>query len=649
MRWSASRPAPRGRPGADAHVCGICGIVERDPERPADEAALRRMTTALAHRGPDGDGVVVRGPAGLGHRRLAIIDRSPTGAQPMSDPSGAVWVVYNGELYDYLDARRDLEARGHAFRSRSDTEVLLHLYLEHGAACVERMHGMFAFAIWDGRSRTLLLARDRVGKKPLYWRRTPRRFAFASEIKGLLAAGEARPDVDPEAVHHFLSFDYVPGPRTAFVGIEKLPPGHRLTVRDGQVRIERWFRPSYVVPTPPPSPHEAAGQLHGLLRAAVRRRLVGEVPVGVFLSGGLDSSSIVAMLADEGRARIPTFSVTFGEPSHDESRWARIVAQRFGTEHHEVVVRPDLAAELPRIVRHYDEPFGDPSTLPTWFLARETRREITVALTGDGGDEAFAGYERYVKSALAARWLRLPRPLRRAVAAVVGGVVPAGLRFEHPLRQLARFTALDRESLAQLYCRWLLHFDAEQKAALYTPELRAAVRDESCALEQALLAASDAPDQTGRELAADVASHLPDDLLVKTDVATMAHGMEARCPFLDQEVAAFAAALPSSYKLRGTRTKWLLKVAMREHLPTDVVDRPKQGFGIPIDQWLRRELRPLVHEMLLSPRALARGWFRPEAVRRLVDEHERGVREWQFHLWNLLVLELWQREVVDAA
>ncbi len=607
------------------------------------------MTAALAHRGPDGEGVMVQGPVGLGHRRLAIIDRSPTGAQPMSDPSGAVWVAYNGELYDYLDARRDLEARGHQFRSRSDTEVLLHLYLEYGAACVARLHGMFAFAIWDGRSRTLLLARDRVGKKPLYWRETPQRLAFASEIKGLLAAGAPRPDVDPEAIHHFLSFDYVPGPRTAFVGIEKLPPGHRLVVRDGQVRVERWFRPTYVVPASVPAPPEAAEGLRHTLRAAVRRRLVGEVPVGVFLSGGLDSSSIVALLADEGRTRVQTFSVTFGEPIHDESRWARMVAQRFATEHHEVVVRPDLAEELPRIVRHYDEPFGDPSALPTWFLARETRRRITVALTGDGGDEGFAGYERYVKSALAARWLRLPRALRRAAARIVGGLVPPGLRFEHPLRQLARFTALDRESLAQLYCRWLLHFDAEQKTALYTPELRATVREESCALEQALLAASDATDPTARELAADIATYLPDDLLVKTDVATMAHGMEARCPFLDQEVTAYAAALPSSYKLCGTRTKWLLKVAMREQLPTDVVDRPKQGFGIPIDQWLRRELRPLLHEMLLSPRALQRGWFREGAVRRLIDEHQRGMREWQFHLWNLLVLELWQREVVDRA
>jgi asparagine synthase (glutamine-hydrolysing) len=629
-------------------VCGICGIAQRDPGEAVGESSLHRMASAMAHRGPDGEAVVAMGPVGLGHRRLAIVDRSPAGAQPMSSPDGSLWIVHNGEIYNHLDERRALEARGYEFRSRSDTEVILALYEEHGEACLARLRGMFAFAIWDGRKRALFLARDRAGKKPLYYQLTPRRFLFASEIKALRAVEEDSPAIDPEALHHFLSFDYVPSPRTAFRGIFKLPAGHQLVYRQGEVRVSRYFRPSDAVPGPAPDPRMAAAEIRRTLGIAVQRRLMGEVPVGVFLSGGIDSSAIVALLAAGGGPPIPTFSIAFAEASHDESHWARLIARRFGTEHHEFVVEPDLVAELPRIVRQYDEPFGDPSALPTYFLAREARGAITVALTGDGGDEGFAGYERYVKNALAARYLALPAPLRHVAAAALRRAAPDHVPFEHPLRQLARFAALDARSLEQLYCRWLLHFDAEQKQDLYTPEFRASVREDSCAVVQALFAESSGADLTARELAVDVASYLPDDLLVKTDVATMAHSMEARCPFLDQDVVALAASLPSRYKLLGTRTKWILRRALRGLLPDRILRRPKQGFGAPIDQWLRRQLRPLAHELLLSRRSIERGLFRPRAVRRLLDEHERGVREWQFHLWNLLVLELWHREAVDG-
>ena len=605
------------------------------------------MAAAVQHRGPDGEGVLSLGPIGLAHRRLAIVDTSPTGAQPMSNQEGTLWIVYNGEIYNYLDERKRLEALGYRFRSRSDTEVLLYLYQEHGEACLERLHGMFAFAIWDAERATFFLARDRFGKKPLYYQLTSDRFSFASEIKALLAAQASTPPIDPEALNHFLSFDYVPSPRTAFQGIFKLPAGHQLIYQDGEVRVSR-LRPMRSS-CGPARGHPTALDLRRALETSVRRRLMGEVPVGVFLSGGIDSSAIVALLAGTGGPPIPTFSIAFGEASHDERPVRAARGETFQYRPPRVRRHAGLAEELPRIVRHYDEPFGDPSALPTYFLAREARRSIVVALTGDGGDEAFAGYERYVKNALAAKYLKWPRRVRRATAGVVRSLVPESLRFEHPLRQLERFTALDSGSLERLYCRWLLHFDSEQKQHLYTDGFRSAVHEDSCALVQSLFDQCEGEDVTARELAVDVASYLPDDLLVKTDIATMAHSMEARCPFLDVDVTMIAALLPSSEKLRGLQTKCILKRALDGVLPPQILQRPKQGFGIPIDQWLRRELRPLVHELLLGRRAIERGYFRPEVVRRLVDEHEHGRREWQYRIWNLLVLELWHREVIDGA
>jgi asparagine synthase (glutamine-hydrolysing) len=627
-------------------MCGICGFAEQDARQPARLDDLKRMTAAIAHRGPDGEGLITLGPIGLGHRRLAIVDTSPTGAQPMTNADRTLWIVYNGEIYNYLEERKGLEARGYRFRSRSDTEVLLSLYQEYGESCLERLHGMFAFAIWDVGADRFFLARDRFGKKPLYYRLTPRRFSFASEIKALVAAGGPAPAIQLEAINHFLSFDYVPGPRTAFHDVFKLPAGHQLSYSGGQLRISRYrpMPPTFTAARERPT----ASDLRRTLAVAVQRRLMGEVPVGVFLSGGVDSSAIVALLAEAGGPAIQTFSVAFREPSHDESRAARLVADRFGTDHHEFTATPALADELPRIVRHFDEPFGDPSALPTHFLAREARRAITVALTGDGGDELFAGYERYIKNALAERASRWPHWLRRIAASALGRVVPESLPFEHRLRQFQRFWALDLSSLETLYCRWLLHFDAEQKRELYTDDFRTSVHEDSCALVQTLFDQVGGRDLAAREMAVDVASYLTDDLLVKTDMSTMAVGMEARCPFLDVDVAAIANALPSDQKLHGLRTKHVLKEALASVLPREILERRKQGFGIPIDQWLKGELRPLVHDVLLGPRASQRGYVRPDVVRRMVEEHESGRRQWQYHLWNLMVLELWHREVIDA-
>jgi asparagine synthase (glutamine-hydrolysing) len=567
----------------------------------------------------------------------------------MTNHDGTLWVVYNGEIYNYLDERRHLESRGRAFRSRSDTEVLLSLYEEYGEACLDRLHGMFAFAIWDTVRHRLFAARDRFGKKPFYYRLTADRFSFGSEIKALLAEDAAIPPIDPEAIHHFLSFDYVPGPRTVFKGISSLPAGHRLVFERDEVRVERYFAPCFARSGAAVDVDASSARLRTLLGAAVDRRMMGEVPIGVFLSGGIDSSAVVALLSERGGPPPSTFSIRFPDADYDEGRYARIVADRFGTAHHEFEVTPDLTADLPRIVRHYDQPFGDASALPTYFLAREARQAITVALTGDGGDEAFAGYDRYVWMAAAGRYLQAPRSLRSLAAGVLSRLVPDSLPFDHRLRQAARFAALDPASLEDLYCRWMLHFDSQQKHALYTDDFRAAATKDSCGLLRASFARASGPDLLSRELEVDVEGYLPDDLLVKTDISTMAHGLEARCPFLDQEVAAFAAGLPSALKLRGRTTKWILRRALRGMLPDEILDRPKRGFAVPVGRWLRRELRPLVEDLVLGRRALERGYFRADALRALVDEHDSGRSGWQHHLWNLLVLEVWHREVVDAA
>jgi len=629
-------------------MCGICGRLSHDRERAPDAAGVERMSAALAHRGPDGGGIVARDGIALGARRLAIVARGPAAAQPMRAPDAAVWIVHNGEIFEHQARRSELEQRGHRFRSRCDTEVVLRLYLEHGADCVARLDGMFAFAIWDERRRELLLARDRYGEKPLYYREDASGLAFASEIKALLTLDDERREVDPEALHHFLSFDAVPEPRTVFRGIRALPPGHRLRCRDGRIEVDAWFRPSLATRRPAPSPEEAERELRDRLRRAVARRRATEVPFGVFLSGGIDSAAIVALLAECGVAPLRTFSIGFRETSHDESRWARQLAQRFGAEHHEWIATPDLAAELPAIVRHFDQPFGDPSMLPTWWLAQQARPTITVALTGEGGDEALAGYDRYRKDALAAAFLRQPVALRRAA----GLLRPLGrlpLRFHHPLRQLARLAALTPAPEAALYARWLLHADESDKRQLYSEELSRSVGEDSTALLAQRLGATGGADRLARALGADTVGYLPEDLLVKTDRATMAHGLEARCPFLDDEVMTYAAALPSELKLRGTTTKWILRRALRDLLPAPLLRRRKRGFGLPLEHWLRGTLRPLVHELLLGRRASERGLFRAAELRRRVGRFERGDGAGAFLIWNLLVLELWHRERVDVA
>jgi asparagine synthase (glutamine-hydrolysing) len=624
-------------------MCGIAGRWNFLSGAPVDPGAIRRMADLLAHRGPDADGLHVDGALGLGHRRLAIIDLSPGGRQPMTTADRRLWITYNGEIYNYRELRADLEARGHRFQSQSDTEVILAAYREHGVGCLTHLRGMFAFALWDSAERALFLARDRLGKKPLHYFVDRDGIAFASEPKAFLADPAFKPEPDLEAISHYLTYQYVPSPLSAFRGLRKLPPAHYLLVRDGRVTVERYWRLRYGEKRRL-SEDEACEELRGRLREAVRLRLVSDVPLGAFLSGGVDSGAVVALMAQETGAPVKTFSIGFDEKEYDELAYARLVARRYGTDHHEVVVRPNAVEIFPKLVWHYNEPFADSSAIPTYYLAEVTRRHVTVALNGDAGDENFAGYERYLANALAAR---TPRVLRRTLAGaarlVPGGGKPRGLRARGK-----RFLEALAEPSERRYVRWMSHFHDALKAELCTGEfLEAAGRADAGTVLLRAFAASDAPDLIDRTLDVDVNNYLPDDLLVKVDIATMAHSLEGRSPLLDHRLMEFCASLPSHMKLRGRVKKYIFKRAVRDLLPPEIVDRPKMGFGVPLDHWFRRELRDMAYDLLTGPRARARGYFRPETVERLLGEHVQGGRSWHYQLWNLLMLELWHRMFID--
>ena len=634
-------------------MCGIAGKLWYDPCRVVDEAVVRRMCRALAHRGPDDEGIRVQGPIGLGHRRLSIIDLSPAGHQPMGNEDGSVWVVFNGEIYNFLELRRDLERAGHRFRSRSDTEVLLRLYEQRGEDCVTELRGMFAFAIWNERTRTLLLARDRLGVKPLFYRAGRESLVFASELKALLRAPEVERSIDPLAIHHYLSFQYVPSPLSVFRGVKKLPPAHVLVCRDGDVHLRRYWRLSYLPKRQAGNARELAAledELRERLTDAVRCRLVSDVPVGAFLSGGIDSSAVVATMRRIAQGPVRTFSIGFAERSHDERPAARAVARHLGTEHHEYEMEPDAFDLVPELVRHYDEPYADASALPTFVLSRLAREHVKVVLTGDAGDENFAGYDRYRANDLAERLRPVGRLAGSAWVRSAIGALPNGHDARDPRWRLKRFVEQLGRPPGARYAGWLSQFSATEKAGLYTRAFAGEVDGiDSLALVQARFDEAGTPDFLDATLYADVTTYLPDALLVKADIATMAHALEARSPFLDHRLMEFVARLPAELKLRRGVSKWILKRSLRGMLPPGTLGLAKRGFDPPVGQWLNGPLREAARELLLGERSRARGYFRPEAVRRVLDEHVAGTRNRAGQLWTLMMLELWHREVADRA
>lgn len=628
-------------------MCGIAGRFNFRTGAPANPAVVAGMCDLLAHRGPDADGVWAEGPVCLGHRRLAIIDLSPAGRQPMHAAEGGLVISFNGEIYNFLDLRRDLESRGHRLRTKTDTEVILAAYREWGVECLQRLRGMFAFSIWDDRRRALFVARDRVGKKPLFYREDGDGLAFASEPKAFLADPAFRPEPDIEALAAYLTYQYVPSPRSAFEGVRKLPPAHYLLVEDGRVRVERYWKLSYASKRRI-TEADAIDELLERLREAVRLRLISDVPLGAFLSGGVDSGTIVALMAGLSEAPVKTFSIGFEEEAFNELPYARLVAERYRTEHHEFIVRPDAVAILPQLVWHYGEPFADPSAVPTYYLSELARRHVTVALNGDAGDENFAGYTRYLAPRSEQWFDGLPRGIRRVSRALTGGFDASAVGNSTATRVARRVGRLVAGPAARYAQRMMVFGPGKQALVFSDALLEAAAHGHVNALLTDAYARSDAQDPVDAMLDVDVQYYLPDCLLVKVDIATMAHGLEGRSPMLDHDFMEFAASLPSNLKLRGGTTKYLLKQAARRLLPAEILDRPKKGFGVPLEAWFRHDLKELTCDLLLDGRLAQRAYFKRGALERLVREHQGGSARWHNELWTLLMLEVWHRMFIDA-
>src|SRR5258705_9275563 len=626
-------------------MCGIVGIVRND-KSDIDQALLGRMCAAIRHRGPDDDGFYVNGPVGLGMRRLAIIDLK-SGQQPIHNQDRTAWIVFNGEIYNYRELRDKLEKLGHSFYTNSDTEAIVHAYDQFGADCPNHLRGMFAFAIWDERSKELFIARDRVGKKPLLYAKVNGQFIFGSEFSALLQHPGISKEIDFEALNHYLSFMCVPAPLTAYQAIRKLEPGHSLRYRKGEINIERYWQPDFSKKLDI-SEQEAGQRTIDILRDAVKVRLMSEVPLGAFLSGGIDSSAVVALMAEESSTPVKTFSIGFEEQDFSELHHARRVAEHVGPEHHEFIVRPDALEVLPILVEHYGEPYADSSAIPTYYVARETRKHVTVALNGDGGDESFAGYERYAAMRLAERYHRIPAVLRESVVRQTIELMPSSETKRSRIRDLKRFIQSASLPKVERYLRWVSVFDTQAKQDLLTENFRRQTNGDSAAsILDPWFTRANGSGIVDAALLADIMTYLPNDLLVKVDIATMANSLEARSPFLDHHVIEFAASLPEKYKLRGLTTKYLLKQMLRKLLPAENLDRRKMGFGVPISHWFRGKLQPFLRETLLAETSLNRGLFRPEAVKRLVELHTGGERDYSPQLWTLLMLELWFQRFID--
>jgi asparagine synthase (glutamine-hydrolysing) len=605
-------------------VCGIAGLYS--PDGAPNPELVDAMRAAIVHRGPDEGSTDVFGHCVLGHQRLRVIDLA-TGYQPVTNESGEVAAVFNGEIYNFRVLREELGA--HEIRGTGDTPVLPHLYEESGPRFVERLHGMFAVALWDSGRERLVLARDRLGKKPLLWARLPDgTLAFASELKALLRLPGLSREVDLDAIDGYLALQYVPGARTALRGVNKLPPGHLLVAEGESVQVERYWQPQPAEPSR--TDEEWLERVRDTVGDAVRKRLVADVPLGALLSGGIDSSIVVALMAQASSQPVRTFTVGFSDARYDERPYARAVAERYATVHEELELREDVAGTLPRLAAAYDEPLGDEAAFPTFLIAEQARRHVTVALAGDGGEEAFAGYERYIAYGLAAR---VPAPAARLAAAALHRVPAARREPRSALFRASRFLEVAAVPESERYARLMEVFPLEARRALWADAGRA----QPVQLVQAR------PGVMGLQLL-DLETYLPGDLLLKADIATMAHSLELRSPFLDHDVVALGLALPDSLKVRGREGKVALRRAFGSDLPADVARRGKTGFGVPLGRWFREDLRELAHDLLLTDR----GWFRPDEVRRLLREHESGEVDHGHRLWCLLMLELWVREHVEA-
>ena len=624
-----------------ADATGRSGWLEGSPAAQEAQAVLGGMCAAIRHRGPDDQGLYLAAGVGLGMRRLSIIDLA-TGQQPIPNEDRTVWVVFNGEIYNYLSLRNELEGRGHRFSTASDTETIVHAYEEWGEEAFLRLRGMFGIALWDTRTRTLLLARDRAGIKPLHYAVIGERLYFGSEIKSIVTAEPSAARLDFAALDHYLSFLYTPSDASIFAPVRKLPPGHLLRWTDGKLTVHRYWQ-APALEEAPQSEAAAVEGLRAVLRDAVRSHLMSDVPLGAFLSGGVDSSLVVGMMAEASSRPVKTFSIGFDDPRFDELEHARVVAKHFNTDHHEFIVKPDALGVIDAVISHFDEPFGDSSAIPTWYVSELARRHVTVVLSGDGGDELFGGYDRYFPHHRVAAFDRWAPPGSRAIASLAWPWLPHGATGKNFLRRISR----DEEGR---YLDEIGYFQPDEKAALLTADLRRQVGD------------ADAGTRLGRHFARlrglpwqgqmmhfDFETYLPEDILTKVDRMSMAHSIESRVPLLDNEVIEFAARLPAALKIKNGRRKHILKEAASGLLPDGILQRRKQGFAVPVASWFRGGgLRELFSDVLLSPRAQQRGYFEPRFMERLVREHVTDRRDHSARLWALVVFELWHRQYLDS-
>lgn len=627
-------------------MCGIVGKLHFDNTCVVHPQLIRDMCATITHRGPDDEGVYAHGPVGLGMRRLSIIDLAG-GQQPIANEDRTVWVVFNGEIYNYRELRPLLEAKGHQFATHSDTEVIVHLYEEYGEDFPTHLRGMFAIALWDTAQETLILARDRLGKKPLYYAEHAGRLVFGSELKTLLVDGLPR-DVDPQALHEFLSYNYIPGPRTIFQVAKKLQPGHRLVARRGRISISPYWQPElHLEPESRIQPIAYyVERLTDLLKESVRYRLISDVPLGVFLSGGVDSSTLVAIMREVSSERIKSFSIGFEDKSFNELPYAREIARHFETDHYDLVVKPDALDLLPKLVHFFDEPFADSSAIPVYYLSELARRHVTVALGGDGGDELFAGYETYSAYKLAGLYRRLPQPVQHLVPRLIAKlpVSHAKVSFDYKAKRFIQGALLTPE---RGHYAWKEVFSPEMKHQLYATLDSQQLHDPFQVFEREFNACQQAP-MLSRLQYVDQRVYLPDDILVKVDRMSMAHSLEVRAPLLDHKLVEFALTIPPEFQLKGLKKKYLLKRAMEHKLPAGVLSRKKAGFNVPIPGWLRHELRDYTQDVLSERRLREQGFFDPRYIQQLIHDHNDMSVDYSRNLWGLLIFMLWHEQYGKA-
>jgi asparagine synthase (glutamine-hydrolysing) len=635
-------------------MCGISGFLWLGPGRPSFDVEQRLwgMIAPLRHRGPDDQGVWSDGVCGLAHARLSIIDLTAGGHQPMGSADGRAWISFNGEIYNFQELRAELQAKGYSFRSQSDTEVIIYGYLAWGERVIDRLRGMFAFALWDAADKKLLLVRDRFGKKPLHYARVGDALLFGSEIKAILSWPQVDRTPDYVAIDQYLSLQYVPAPRTAFASIKKLGSAHYLTAQcspgGGAVneQVQYWRPPLPRAEKTRATTADLAVELVERLRESVKLRMISDVPLGAFLSGGVDSSSVVALMAGLGSGPVKTFSIGFPNKEYDETRYARVVAERYGTDHEEFIVEPDALSVIPKLVWHYGEPFADSSAVPTYYVSEIARRKVTVALNGDGGDEAFMGYGRYDSCRRISRFDWLP-PWSRQFIPMGIKLLPRAVhqRYGNRLAAFADLVAGSDRRASQRYAFTITYFMDYQKQQGYAPAMGEFLKRSALDLLESYF--DEAPTLVTGANWADIHTYLPNDLMVKVDVASMAHGLESRSPLLDHVFMEWAMTIQESVKMAGGVTKAVFKKAMEPYLPHDLLYRPKMGFGAPVDHWFRAELKDMAHDVLLSASATARNIFNKDYVQRLLNEHVSGQYNHQSRLWALLMLELWFRMWVD--